>query len=529
MKRVNFMLMIAATLLLLFSLAVYSAYAYNLITFPFDYDQGEGFELVDTILFSQFRWPYQNTDSYPFYSSNYPPLFHMMAAPFVWIFGAAYWYGRLLGFLSTLISAGAIYYAVYRAGRLRWIALLSALAFLASNTVYHIGPLLRQHMTMVMFETVAVVTLAGAFPQRQKRSIAIGLLLIIAAGYTKQLAAITALATMAWMILRNPRRGIVWSAAFTFAGFSIFAWMTWSTNGEWWRQAIVANVNQFNLFQTFGLSILWFHLHGFLIIPALLMVLYEIYFDRISLYSTWFIFAVILGAIGSGTWGAGDSYFATAIAGLCILSGQFFSRLLQQDWYRTDNYLKRLLIHPLQPYSLPLLRAAFIIIPMLYIGYSIATLKMPTQGFPFQQIATIFRIQPNVSDQFYDSASYNVLGYAHIGHFVTQADIDAGYQIVSRIQQTDAPVISEDAAFSIVAGREVITNPTQLLNLWRAGLFNGDELIAMIEQQTFGLIILRAQFYPIPILEEIGQHYTIEEVIKMNGFDYSILRPSRLN
>src|SRR6476659_7202281 len=98
----------AALLILLFSFAVYVVYALNLMAFPFDYDQGEGFELVDTIMFSQGRFPYQDTNVFPFYSSNYPPLFHVIAAPFVWVFGNAYWYGRLLGFLGTLITAAAI-------------------------------------------------------------------------------------------------------------------------------------------------------------------------------------------------------------------------------------------------------------------------------------------------------------------------------------------------------------------------------------------------------------------------------------
>ncbi|HOU41276.1 MAG TPA: hypothetical protein PK829_08415, partial [Promineifilum sp.] len=33
-------------------LVVYVIYAVQLLRFPFDYDQGEGFELMDTILFS---------------------------------------------------------------------------------------------------------------------------------------------------------------------------------------------------------------------------------------------------------------------------------------------------------------------------------------------------------------------------------------------------------------------------------------------------------------------------------------------
>ncbi|MCA9894114.1 MAG: glycosyltransferase family 39 protein, partial [Anaerolineae bacterium] len=203
-------LMTIATVILLFALVVYLAYAVNLFQFPYDYDQGEGFELVDTIMFSQFQWPYQNTDIYPFYSSNYPPLFHIIPAPLVAIFGPQYWTGRVLSFIGTLITATLIAYAVYRDSNRRWIASLCGLAFLSSNMIYHNGPLFRQHLTMVMFETMAVLILAKAIPRKNTKQIAIGFLILVLAGYTKQLAAVTALAVLAWMFLRNPRRAFLW-------------------------------------------------------------------------------------------------------------------------------------------------------------------------------------------------------------------------------------------------------------------------------------------------------------------------------
>ena len=43
-------------------LIVYAIYAFKLFQFPFDYDQGEGFELMDTIFFSKGQWPYRSAD-----------------------------------------------------------------------------------------------------------------------------------------------------------------------------------------------------------------------------------------------------------------------------------------------------------------------------------------------------------------------------------------------------------------------------------------------------------------------------------
>lgn len=520
-------LLAAALALLLFYFAVYVVYAANLISFPFDYDQGEGFELVDTIMFSQFRWPYQDTETYPFYSSNYPPLYHVLVAPFVWLFGPGYWYGRLFNFICTLIAAAAIGLAVYRdGGRHRLIALLAGLAFLASNTIYHIGPLFRQHITMVMFEVLAVVILAQAFPQQRRGRIALGLGLLIAAGYTKQLAAITAVAILLWMFLRSPRRGLVWGALFAASGVAIFAWMTVSTGGEWWRQAVLANVNELNFSQIIGLFRLWLGLHGFLILPAVLLILYELYLERISLYAVWFLMAALLGGIGAGTWGGGDSYYATAIAAMCILSGIFASRLLAGRWSPYDNYVSRALRALLSRLPSRLLATAvLLLVPLFYLGYGRAVLHMPTEGPFFGPLASALGLEDNTGFAFYDSAGYVAGGYARIGYLTTPEDVAAGWRIVALIESTDRPVLSEEAGFSLAAGRDVITNPTQLLNLWLKGLYDGGELIDMIERQEFAYIILRAQFYPEPVLVAMARAYEQVETIHMNGFDYIILAP----
>jgi hypothetical protein len=522
-SRLQTTLFAMAFIVLGFALLVYVAYAQNLMQFPFDYDQGEGFELVDSILLARGEMPYRNTESYPFYSSNYPPLFHVLAIPFVWAFGNEYWYGRLLGFVSTLITASAIMYAVWREGKQRSVAILAGLAFLSANTVYHIGPLFRQHISMVMFETVAVVILAHAIPHKRTRQVALGLFLLILAGYTKQLAAISAIAVFMWFFVQNPRRSILWGVAFAFVGGAIFVWLNVVTEGEWWRQAIVANTGAINAIQVFALFTLYWQLYGFLLVPAVLWVIYELYFGKISLYSVWFVVALILGGSASGTWGGGDSYFATSIVGLCITSGLLLAHLVNQTLILPENYLTRWM-RPLRRFASRVALIMGLVVPLLYVGYGRATFKMPTDGV-FAPIAQILNVQPNVMGRFHDSATYNVGGYAHIGHFITPADIEAGYAIVELIRASDQPTLSEEAGFSLEAGRDVITNPTQLLNLDKANLFNGDELISMILGQEFAYVVLRARFYPTSVLIAIDRAYERDRLVLMNGFEYEILKP----
>ena len=514
--RLQQALLALALLLLAAYLVVFLAYAANLIHFPFDYDQGEGFELVDTLLFSQGRWPYQDIEVYPFYSSNYPPLFHLLAVPFAWVFGPGYAYGRLLGTLATLIAAAAIAYAVWRDGGRNLLAPLSGLAFIASNTIYHIGPLYRQHMSMVLFETLAVVALANvdgiAAPRQCRRRLLLGLGLLLAAGYTKQLALATAVAALAFLFIRQPRRGLLAAGALALSGGALFLFLTLATDGQWWLHTISANVNRYDPQQALGLLRQWFGLHGFLILPALLLVLHELYFERLSIYSLWFIAALATGLL-AGKWGAGDSYFSSAIAATCILAGIGASRVQARLTGKQGR----------------LASAALLLIPLLYLGYGRAVLHLPTTTAPYSGIARLLDIRPNARNGLHDSARTAKgdfpPGYADIGHLTNEADIVAGEELVALARAAEGPVLSEDASFSLLAGKDVVTNPTQLLNLANNGLYRGDALVAMIRQQGFGLIILRASFFPGVVLDAIGAAYEPTRSIQMNGFDYILYRP----
>jgi 4-amino-4-deoxy-L-arabinose transferase-like glycosyltransferase len=517
-------------------LIVYFIYAVSLFRFPFDYDQGEGFELMDTILFSQGQWPYRNNDSYPFYSSNYPPLFHVVIVPLIWLFGPHYWTGRLVSFLGTLLTAAAIGYAVSRGdpvhGRGRWwLAALSGLAFLASNYVYHVGPLFRQHMFMVMFETLAIVLLTvliekeEAGGRRHNRALLVVMILLLFAGYTKQLAYATVAAVFIFLFLRGPKRAVLWAIPFTLVTGLIFLWINIATDGQWLLNTVTANLNPFIPGQAEGLFRQWFRLHTVIISVAAIYALYQLYFSRLSAYAIWFAVATI-NSVTAGKWGAGESYFATAIAAACILSGLAFNHLLQ--WSRDREWRSAR-----QAYWAGVLLPS--VIAILYLWQADKVFHMPTHTPALAAIArTLGRpaevmIAPQTSCSeprpleaipYIDSAGVSLLGRPPNAN-----DTAAGKQIAALIAQGKTAAFAEDAGFNLYLGRDVVTNPTQLLNLYQNNAVDLTDMLAMLEAQAFDTVVLRAQFYPLPVLDVIGQRYITTDLVQMNGFVYCVMRP----
>lgn len=507
---------------------IYAIYAFALFRFPFDYDQGEGFELMNVVLFSRGESPYRSSDVYPFYSTNYAPLFHLLLVPLIWIFGPQYWTGRLVSYLGTLLTAAIIGFAVHRQGRRWWLTLLSGLAFLASNYVYHVGPLFRQHMFMVMFETAAVVFL-GVLVEREERtgkhswmSMLVVLGLLLAAGYTKQLAYATVASVFIFLFLRKPTRAIKYGIAFAVVTGLIFLVMTMATDGHWFVSTVASNVNRFVPGQATGFLRQWFKLHAVVTSVALLTSLYQLYFERLSIYSIWFVIAAING-LTAGKWGAGESYYATAIAASCILTGISFNRLL--SWAQTRG--KR--------YALPLHPLFMTAIPLLFLFQADRMFHMPTHTPALKAVATALgkptgvsiapqtscsAPEPAIMVPYVDSAGVSLLGRPPDAE-----DIAAGIRIARLVEQGETAALSEDAGFNFYTGRDVVTNPPYLLNLYENDLVDLTEMIAWIDAQRFDTVILRSQFYPMPVLNAIGQRYETTKLIEMNGFVYCIMRP----
>ncbi len=524
-------LIVLAVLAFVGYFVVYLIYAVELFRFPFDYDQGEGFELMDTVFLSRGQWPYRDNDVYPFYSSNYPPLFHVVVVPLVWLFGPQYWTGRLVSFLGTLITAGAIGYAVQRGGRRPWLSALSGLAFLASNYVYHVGPLFRQHMFMVMFETLAVVLLAVTFEREEadgrhhNKSLLGVMALLLAAGYTKQLAYATVIAVFIFLFLRGPKRAIMWGVPFAAVTGLIFLAINVATDGQWLLNTITANINPFVPGQAEGLFRQWFGLHTLIVAVAALYALYQLYATRLSIYAIWFVVATV-NSVTAGKWGAGESYFATAIAAACILSGLAFNHLL--DWAGRRQWAT-----PRRGWWAAMILPA--LIAVLYLWQANRLFHMPTHtpvlaavaqalGRPSEVLiapqTSCSAPRPPEAIPYVDAAGVSLLGRPP-----NAADTAAGKQIAALIAQGQTAAFSEDAGFNLFIGRDVVTNPTQLLNLYNNQAVDLTEMLDMLDRQEFDTVVLRAQFYPGPVLDVIGQRYVTTDLIQMNGFVYCVMRP----
>jgi hypothetical protein len=384
-------------------------------------------------------------------------------------------------------------------------------------------------MTMVMFETLGVVALAawaedggpGDEGTRGRAGLlALALALLLAAGYTKQMALATVVAAFVFLFLRRPRLAVVAAVPFALVAAGLFWGLNQVTGGQWYVNIIAANINAYDFGQAIGLYQQWFRLHTVLILLAAGSAICELYFDRLSIYAIWFAFAVANSGL-AGKWGAGESYFTTAVAAACMLGGIAAGRL----WTTAERRGPRLAwITSLAISGLFLVQAG--LVAHLPTGSprwaAVAQVLGWPAGTPVGPQPTCAGERPAHLLPYYDAG-----GYTQVGRPPTPADTAAGWQITQLVASAPGPSLSEDAGFALQAGKDLTANPTQLLNLVQNGLLDSRRMVQWIRERRYGTIVLRAQFYPPAVLQAIGQAYAPVAQVEMNGFVYCVLKPGQ--
>jgi hypothetical protein len=502
-----------------FYLVVLFVYARGLFAFPFDYDQGEGFELYDAVRLSRGQNIYLDNAQYPFYASNYPPIYRLMLVPLIWLFGTHIWIGRVVTFACTLMCGALIFWAASAIHKNKprninalLIALICALAFLAANYVYHIAPLARAHMPMVMFAIAGVLLIelgSRAGSDRLTRTAKIGVALLIVAGFTKLQAIDGIAAGFAYLLFQQTRAALRAILISGIATALIVLLLNVLTQGQFWFNVVLANVNEYDIQQTWNSYAQWWQLQHALIVSAAIYVLWQIAdaararsLREISAWSLFFVFGCGMGML-TGKWGAGPTYLIACIAASCVCTARLFQRLFARD-------------------VSPLWVTALFAVVLLY--QARLNVHLPTTGRFFGRIAQLLQVEDKSAYppfKYYDS-----IGYTQLGHVLDPANTQVGNEIVRLVREAKGDVWSEEAMLTLLAGKPVITNPTQLYNLSVAHLLDTRDMIRLIEEHHFGLVIFRAQFYPADVKAAILRNYHTLITLHMNGFDYWILQPN---
>lgn len=183
----------------------------------------------------------------PFTISNYTPIFVALQVPFVWLFGPAFWYGRLLSAAATVLAAFCIGVLVKRFTEDRSLPIFAGAIFITSPSVIWWGWMNRVDSVACLFWIASLIVLARR--NVPVPALASGVLFAAAAVFTRQSYLFSALfAPTVWLLAAGQRVRAVQFFLCTLGAIGLaFLLLSWVTDGGAWTHIVAANVNAFSL------------------------------------------------------------------------------------------------------------------------------------------------------------------------------------------------------------------------------------------------------------------------------------------
>ncbi|MDQ3808966.1 MAG: hypothetical protein M3336_01615 [Chloroflexota bacterium] len=464
-------------LLLLYAL-IYMQFAAQLAAFPFDLDQGEGYDAWSAWLINLGQWPYTNNSEFPYYSSNYPPLWsYLVSIPMAWL-GPGLAPARIVSSLASVLVAIVLGLAARRAVGSTMAGVLAGGFFLASPYVFHTTPLARVNSTALLAAVVGLSLVET--PTRARQMLAC--LAFAAALFTKQTTLDAVAAGVVFLALRNLRAGLVAGAVVGGIGALGLCVLLLATGGAFWLNSVSGNANPVDTQQlafyltNFGL------LHCVLLAMAAAELLRGL---RLRAVSAWMVYLLTAGlaSLGVAKWGAGESYFLGFIAAACVLAASWAARTFASSAAHTRVAV-----------------AAALLLQALLLSHG--------------SVSDAVKWLPDRGPQ-----------RAFLGRAPAPADRLAGEELTEAIRQHPGPALVEDPSFAVAAGRGVVGNATHLRNLYQAGLWDPTPLVDDLDGHRYAIVVLNAQLYPEPVLAAIGRSYFLERTVRVNGATYHVFLP----
>lgn len=470
--------------LLVLAFITYLQHARALLVFPFEVDPGEGFDVNGAVVLLQRGELYGDATRFPFFALNYPPVYPLVLAPLVAVFGPEVSVGRIVSLVAGLATAAVVGLAVSFPRGAIFPSVVAGLAFLASVYTLHVTPLARVTPLMLFFGVVGLFCLERGGETRRTRLswIALGLTLLVIGIYTKPVGLDAALAGLLYLVIRRPSGWWIATAASISVALTAHALLDWSSAGRYGQAVFTANAYGWDFAQAFGYTRNFIETHW----PLILIGLAGLWAHLLTRWvSVWVLYlgTGAVTAVSAGRWGAGESYFLPLVIAFCVLGG----RAIAWGIVRESR-------------AYPLGIAAF----------GVFALTGSAGPWPLHSLL------PG-----WDRGSQ-----AHaLSLEPTPADLPAASQITDFVVTARGPVLSEAAGFVLGAGGQVAGNPMLIRGLHTHNLYDTALLVAALDSKTFKGVVLLGEWYPPDVLQAIGSRYEQVSRVTVAGNTYLLLRP----
>ena len=348
---------VATAVLLLaqsWALMLFLRHGWDALAFQFPLNYGEGPLLDQAVRLANFENVYPGgLGGAPYTISNYPPFYLLVQAPFVWLFGPEFWYGRLISLLSVGATALLVALTLYTLTRDRIAALAAGLTFPAIPYVLRWSSLGRVDMLGLALSWAGLFAVVR-WPGR-RRTMVLAALLFVAAVLTRQTYVLAApLTAFVWLVAQGHRRRALELAGISCGvGLISFLALNVATDGGFFLHTVTANINEFR-WERVSFNALGALLACPLLLLGGLVLLWKASRDRVWWLVGPYLALSVPSALLVGKVGSDVNYLLELSAALCLATGALIA------WQRERPRLRALLISLLAVQVLALAQSSLV-------------------------------------------------------------------------------------------------------------------------------------------------------------------------
>jgi hypothetical protein len=470
--------------LLVYAIYQFFAFGYQIITYPYQVDYGEGPLLSQVGQLARFENLYSaDLSQAPFTISNYPPIYMLLQAPFPGLFGPAFWYGRLLSLISMMISALCIALVLHSFTQDWLAALTGGMLLFAIPYARAWAPLFRIDSLALGLSWAALYLLVSG--EGERRNLLWVAILMTAAIYTRQSYGLAApLAAFVWLLSQQPRRRALTLAAYVGGiGLGLFVLLNILTGGGFYFNIVTANINKFQL-----PTLLNYMRRVLADLPVLVMLVAVFLLAGWNRVRGWrlaapYLLGAAISALTIGKIGSNVNYLLELSAALCLATGLVFAWLRQKSHVADSKASKT--------------------------GWQLASISL----------AVILALQV-----FW--AANNHGGYEQYLRQKTTLQTQ-NEVLLGLIEQSTGPVLTgEHMGLLALTGRPIYYQPFEMKQLSDSGVWDQAPFLAELESGKYPLILMyrptgnnvHERRWTPEMLALIAQHYRY-----VNNFDQTVV------
>lgn len=197
--------------LIIIGILSFLIYEFQLLSYPYDWEQTEGDHLNYASLISKGQPIYSDNNQLPMLFILYPPGYHILYASLIKIFGETLLIGRIISLLSIVLIILIIYWVIVSETNNKKLALISSGIFLSSKLIMSQLPFGRVNALYISL-TLLGIYLVWKMEKTNEYNwyyyLIISLIFMISI-YTKQLAMIPFLLCIIYLLFKKPLTAII--------------------------------------------------------------------------------------------------------------------------------------------------------------------------------------------------------------------------------------------------------------------------------------------------------------------------------